>query len=115
MTTMTITRCCFSTPNVGDVWNAYRELYFVPSRPCMTKHDVCGCNGPQTWFALDECEPFNGDPISVINHEVHPNRDEILIYDRASVIDACPAGMVPAEVVLEAHTDGVFVYVQNFL
>jgi hypothetical protein len=93
----------------------YGEIYFVPARPCMTSNGLCGCGGPQSWFALNECEPFNGQPISVVIHEVDPNTDEIMVYDRAAVLAACPAGMVPAEVVVEQYEDGRYVKVETFL
>jgi hypothetical protein len=115
MTTMIITRHYTSTINMGTMCDFYGEIYFVPARPCMTPNGLCGCGSPQSWFALDECEPFNDQPISVVRHEVDPTTDEIIVYDRAAVLSACPAGMVPAEVNIETYEDGKFVNVHTFL
>jgi hypothetical protein len=115
MTTMTITRHYTSTINMGTTVDFYGEIYFVPSRPCMGTNGLCGCGAPHSWFAFNECEPFNGQPISVVRHEVDPNTDEIIVYDRAAVLAACPAGMVPAEVVVEQYEDGRYVKVETFL
>lgn len=115
MTNLQISRHFISTDNMGDMWTFFGELYFIPTRPCMTRDGVCGCGGPQKWFALDECVPFNGEPVSITASEFGRDTTQVLIYDRAAVMAACPVGMAPAEVNIETYEDGKFVNVNTFL